>query len=252
MDATKVSPANAQETGVPELQTSLMEKWDALDEGVAKLKSEADQKLFELTKNAHGWIAKQNLSWLVSENNGRFTVNSPANVYHFKTVDQGKELFLELENRQTYVATDQTPDAPQQLWENDLRVRRFSEDPAAAGSLLGTTRFHYRLDGLTNIEDMKDSLGAAAYYPADARDFDYSSEHDEYAVADILYDQDDNMVDMVRIKNSDLAKRKDPFVEGEKTLQLLSSSQLLGRFDPYTKQRLPVESAPQVVDAQTQ
>lgn len=243
MDTPGGVAQGVQETGVPESQTSLMEKWDALDEEAAKLKTEADKKLFDLTKNAHEWATKQNLPWLVPDTDGRFTVNSLANVYHFKTADpQGKELFLEVENRQTYVSQDQIPNSPQQVWEHDVRVRSFTGEPQKGGALLGTVRFHYRVDGLESVDAMRDSLGSIEYYPPEARDFDYTSEHDGYTIADIVYDQEDNMVDMVRLRHSDPAKRKDPFLEAEQTLRSLSASEILGRFDPYTKQRLAVET----------
>ncbi len=220
---------------------SFMAQWDKHDEEIAHLKKEADQKLLDLTKGVNDWINQQNLTWLVPNSDGRFTAMSPANIYHFTVINtDGKEMLLEIENKQTYVAQDDTPNARQALWENDMRVKKITGDQRSAGQLIGTVRFHYRMDGLESVDSLQDSLGSIEYYPPDARDFDYTSEHDGYTVADIVYDQDDNMVDTVRARHRDPAKRKDPFIEGEKILKLLLSSELLGRFDPYTKQRLPV------------
>ncbi len=97
------------------------------------------------------------------------------------------------------------------------------------------------MDGVESVDAMRDSLGSNAFYPP-GRGFDHNTDHDEYTVADIVYDQNDNMVDMIRIRQTDVNQRQDPFVEAEKTMQMLSTAQLLGRFDPYTKERLAVDS----------
>lgn len=253
MDTLGGIPVGDQTTVIPDSQTSLMERWDALDEEIAKLKSEADQKLFELITKTHEWITKQNLPWLVAGSDGKFAVNSSSNIYHFKTTAQdGIERMLEFENHQTYVGDGQFANAKQVLWENNLLIKSFNGDPLSGGVLRGAVRIRYRLDGLKSVDDMLDALGSVAFYPPSSQDFDQSCDRDEYTVADIVYDQNDNMVDMVRVRQTDVSQRRDPFVETENTMQMLAKAQLLGRFDPYTKERLSVENTPQAIGAQTQ